>query len=456
VSDAIETRAGETGAAEKLRTYRRQSYAVWEITLKCNLACGHCGSRAGDARPDELTTAEAKDLIQQMADCGIGEVTLIGGEAFLRADWLELAREINRVGMLCTMTTGGFGVSAEMARRMVDAGIARVSLSVDGLEATHDFQRGKKGAWASAFRTMDHLAKAGMLFGNNTQLNRYSAPEFPQLYARLRDAGSTAWQLQLTVPMGNAADHAAWLLQPCELLDVFPMLARVTRRANAEGMAVLAGNNIGYYGPYEQLFRSTPDQPNAMWMGCQAGLYALGIEANGAIKGCPSLPTHAYTGGNIRDARLADILETKELTINMGGGEEAGTKHLWGACKTCQYAEICRGGCSWTAHVFFDRRGNNVYCHHRALEMDRKGQRERVVPQLLAIGRPFDNGTFKIIVEPKDAPWPDGDNLRFTKDKIVWPADAGWEEWPYVEDGEPTALKPRKSIVKEWLAALGR
>src|SRR5207253_1320649 len=133
------------------------SYAVWEITLKCNLACSHCGSRAGDARPDELTTAEALDLVTQMAEVGIGEVSLIGGEAFLREDWLEIAAAIGRAGMLCTMTTGGYGISLETARRMKDAGIARLSVSVDGLEATHDDLRGKRGSFAQCFAAMRHF-----------------------------------------------------------------------------------------------------------------------------------------------------------------------------------------------------------------------------------------------------------------------------------------------------------
>src|SRR5438128_2222802 len=61
--------------------------AVWEVTLRCDLACLHCSSRAGRARPDELTTAEALDLVDQMADLGVLEVTLIGGEVYLRDDW---------------------------------------------------------------------------------------------------------------------------------------------------------------------------------------------------------------------------------------------------------------------------------------------------------------------------------------------------------------------------------
>ncbi|MBD2212422.1 nif11-class peptide radical SAM maturase 3 [Nostoc linckia FACHB-104] len=399
-------------------TYRRKSYAVWEITLKCNLACNHCGSRAGHERSQELSTEEALDLVRQMAEVGIKEVTLIGGEAFLRPDWLEIAKAITEAGMLCGMTTGGYGISLETAQKMKAAGIRTVSVSIDGLEATHDRLRGRKGSWKYAFKTMSHLRTAGIAFGCNTQINRLSAPEFPQIYECIRDAGARAWQIQLTVPMGNAADNADILLQPYELLDIYPMIARVVRRAYDEGVQVQAGNNIGYYGPYERLLRGRGNEHEfSFWQGCGAGLSTLGIEADGAIKGCPSLPTTAYTGGNIRDRSLKDIVEnTEELRFNLG----AGTSHLWGFCQTCEFAELCRGGCSWTAHVFFDKRGNNPYCHHRALVHQERGLRERVVPKVKAPGLPFDNGEFELIVEPIDAPLPENDSLKFSADSINW------------------------------------
>ena len=408
--------------------YRRTSYAVWEITLKCNLACSHCGSRAGNTRTKELSTEEALDLVKQMAEVGIKEVTLIGGEAFLRPDWLEIASAINREGMRCTMTTGGYGISLETARKMKEAGIVTVSVSIDGLEETHDRLRGKKGSWKYAFKTMSHLREVGIKFGCNTQINRLSAPEFPQIYERIRDAGAVAWQIQLTVPMGNAADNADILLQPYELLDIYPMLARVARRAQKEGVQIQPGNNIGYYGPFERLLRGRGNGSEwSFWQGCSAGLSTLGIEADGAIKGCPSLPTSAYTGGNIRERNLREIVEqTEELRFNLGAGTPQGTAHLWGFCKTCEFAELCRGGCTWTAHVFFNKRGNNPYCHHRALVQSERGIKERVSPKVRAPGLPFDNGEFELIEESIDTPWPENDRLHFTADKIQWPES--WQE----------------------------
>ncbi|MCA1995091.1 MAG: radical SAM protein, partial [Coleofasciculus sp. S288] len=141
--------------------YVRTSYAVWEITLKCNLACSHCGSRAGNARPEELSTEEALDLVRQLAEVGIKEVTLIGGEAFMRPDWLTIAEAIAKSGMVCSMTTGGFGISLETAQRMKDAGIQTVSVSFDGMEETHDRLRGRKGSWKSALKTMSHFREVG-------------------------------------------------------------------------------------------------------------------------------------------------------------------------------------------------------------------------------------------------------------------------------------------------------
>jgi radical SAM protein with 4Fe4S-binding SPASM domain len=163
-----------------------------------------------------------------------------------------------------------------------------------------------------------------------------------------------------------------------------------------------AGNNVGYFGPYEGLLRSQGTQ-DAHWIGCQAGVSTLGIEADGAIKGCPSLPTGPYTGANIRDLSLAQIIEqTAPLNFNRRVVEDPtlATEDLWGFCAGCYYADVCRGGCNWTAHVFFGKRGNNPYCHHRALEQQARGRRERLVQVAPAPGAPFDHGLFELVEEP--------------------------------------------------------
>jgi len=397
----------------------RYAYAVWELTLQCNLGCVHCGSRAGQARAEELSTDEALDMVRQIADAGITEVTLIGGEAFLRADWLIIVQAIRDAGVSCTLTTGGYGISAATAASMAQAGIQQVSVSIDGTRETHDKLRGKTGSWNACFATLKNLRQAGLPISCNSQINRLSAPELPLIYADIFEAGCRAWQLALTVPMGRAADRPEILLQPSELLDLFPMLNELAGWAKRDGLLFYPGNNIGYYGPYERRLRSMQGS-GAIWEGCQAGMNTIGIEANGAIKGCPSLPTSTYVGGNIRDQPLRQILETSELTLNARQGTLQGASHLWGFCAECSYAELCRGGCTWTAHVFFGQRGNNPYCHHRALVRQKNGIRERLVLAERAPGEPFDHGRFALEQEPADAPWPEPDPHHFVADRIQW------------------------------------
>jgi radical SAM protein with 4Fe4S-binding SPASM domain len=406
-----------------LEGYRRRTIAVWELTLKCNLACSHCGSRAGAPRDQELTTSEALGLVAQLREVGIREVALIGGEAYLRPDWLIIAAAIADAGMVCSMTTAGFGLSAATAARMKQAGMRHVSVSVDGLAPAHDRLRGRAGSFAAAMTALRHLSDAGLLTGANTQINRLTAPDLPALYEEILAAGVEAWQLQLTVPSGNAADHPEILLQPCELGDLYDVLARIAARALIDGMSLMPGNNIGYHGPYTALLEAAGASP-AIGAGCAAGLSVLGIEADGTVKGCPSLPAAAYGAGNVRRQRL-ETMRDASSPFNVRAAAEPRAA-LWGFCARCRYAETCRGGCTWTAHAFFDRPGNNPYCHHRALTFERAGRRERVVQARGAPGVPFDNGVFRIVEEALDAPWPADDPLRFTAARVRWSSSHRW------------------------------
>jgi radical SAM protein with 4Fe4S-binding SPASM domain len=372
----------------------RPIYAVWEVTLKCDLACRHCGSRAGHARQDELSTAECLDLIAQMADLGVLEITLIGGEAYLREDFATLVAAIRARGMSVTTTTGGRGVTPELARAAADAGLESASISLDGLAETHDRLRGVSGSFASALRAMDHFRAAGVKISCNSQINRLSFRELPEILEIIAARGAHGWQWSMTVPMGRAADEPDVLLQPYELLEVFPVLGELARRARELGVTLWPGNNVGYFGPYESALRGSA--PRAQAGSCAAGRLVLGIEADGSIKGCPSLPTEAWTGGNIRDSSLKDIWErsaplryTRDRTVD----------DLWGYCRTCYYADLCRAGCTWTSFVFFGKPGNNPYCHHRALEMKRASKRERLQRIASAPGEPFDHGCFEIVLE---------------------------------------------------------
>lgn len=372
----------------------RPIYAVWEMTLACDLACRHCGSRAGKARPDELDTTEALDLVRQMAALGVKEVSMIGGEAYLRPDWLEILAEIRRTGMLANMTTGGRGISAEMAQQAAKTGLQSVSISLDGNEETHDRLRGVKGSYRSAVETMRHFGRAGVRVATNSQINRLSMPHLHHILDTMVENGSNAWQLQLTAAMGRAVDEDEVLLQPYDLLEVFPVLSELHDRCVESKVRMYPGNNIGYFGPYEKKLRGGGARDE--YSSCNAGRLVLGIEADGAIKGCPSLPTAEWTGGTVREHSLQEIWEG---TTPLRYTRDRTVADLWGFCGTCYYNEVCRAGCTWTSTMLFTKPGNNPYCHHRALELEKQGKRERLVKVEEAPNLPFDGGRFEIVLE---------------------------------------------------------
>lgn len=372
-------------------------YCVWEITLACDLGCKHCGSRAGKARPDELSTDECLEIVDQLARLGIRETSLIGGEAYLREDWTTIAAALVDRGIGVSVVTGARNLTQERVDAASRAGISSISISIDGLESTHDALRGPKGSWRSAVEAAGRVAKSPMRLSANTQINRLSMPELPALADLLVDLGATGWQVQMTVPMGRAADRPKLLLQPSDFLELFPLLAWIKQtKLDPAGLEIAPSNNVGYFSPYERLLRWRSEEKGNHWTGCSAGKWAIGLEADGKIKGCPSLPSAPYTGGNIRDDAIADVVANSHELTHLS---RRTTDDLWGYCKTCYYADVCMAGCTWTAHTFFGRPGNNPHCIHRAIQFEAQGLRERIVPVERAAGDPFDYGRFEIVVE---------------------------------------------------------
>lgn len=380
----------------------RPQYVVWELTLRCDQRCVHCGSRAGLARHDELTTTEALDVVRQLVALGAEEVALIGGEAYLHDGVFAVLRALRESGIRPTMTTGGRGVTRELADRLAAAGLHSVSVSVDGLEPTHDRLRGA-GSFAATVRAFGHLRGAGLTTLANTQLNRANRSELEALYDHLRAMGIASWQVQQTVPLGRAADRPELILQPYDLLDVMPRLARLKARAFDDGILLMPSSPLGYFGPEEgQLRALAPGQPS-FYPGCQAGKAVMGIESDGAVKGCPSLQTRHYVGGRVRETPLEEIWSRSPV---IGFNRQRTVDDLWGFCRACPFAATCLGGCTFTAHAILGRIGNNPMCHFRARTLAREGLRERLVLVERAPGEPFDNGRFDIVVEALDAPEP--------------------------------------------------
>jgi radical SAM protein with 4Fe4S-binding SPASM domain len=347
---------------------KRLGYAprtcVWELTLACNMSCRHCGSRAGKARPDELTQPEALRLCQDLADLGVKRLTLGGGEPTLRQDWTMLAEALGARGVRVNMVTNGRGWGKQQAARAKSFRLESVAFSVDGCEVTHNYIRRVKGQWRELLDSIDLTVAAGVPVSVVTQINRRNLQELEELHALLAAHKVRSWQLQLGNPSGNMADHPDLVIGPADILDIVPRVAKLRKLPGRPH--VYAGDNVGYYGDHEADIRDTGGLV-PFWVGCQAGCQVIGIESNGNVKGCLSLPSamngeSRFIEGNIRQRSLREIWESPEA---FSYNRKFKVSQLKGFCRTCEYAEICRGGCSWTAFSHTGDRNDNPYCYYR-------------------------------------------------------------------------------------------
>ncbi len=345
---------------------------VWELTLRCNLNCRHCGSRAGRARADEMPTPRALRLCHELADLGCRRLTLGGGEPTLHPDWGMLAATLVQRGVRVNMTTNGLNWSRTLAQQIQAFGLESVCFSVDGLRETHEYVRRVPGHFDQIIDAFHMCRSMGLAFSVITTINRRNLGELEALRAIFARAGVRSWQLQVGNPTGNMDDHRDLVIEPEDLLEVVPLVARMRRETKRPRIYV--GDNVGYYGGLEQDLREQKALV-PFWSGCRAGCQVLGIESNGNIKGCLSLPSSLnhvddFVEGNVAERPLAEVWNKPGA---FAYNREFERDDLGGFCRTCEYAEICRGGCFWTSYAHTRGQRDNPYCYHRqVIERDRR------------------------------------------------------------------------------------
>ncbi|MBW2455586.1 MAG: radical SAM protein [Deltaproteobacteria bacterium] len=372
-------------------------YCVWEVTLACDQRCLHCGSRAGKRRPDELSTAACEEAIAQLAALGVREVTLMGGEAYLRNDWLRLIAALRDAGIAPTLLTGGRGLSPDELAKAQRAGLVHLGLSIEGLADVHDAIHGVAGSFDSALQVLRRARELDLPTTVNTNLSPKAVAGLPALLDQLAGVGVASWRMGMVIPSGRAAAHPELLIQPHALVALMPQLADLYLAGLEHALVVQWDDGMGYFGPYEHLLRSGREQAT-WWQGCHAGINGLGLQSDGTAKPCTSLPA-SYAAGTVTGESLESLWRQSPA---MAFARDSSVDELWGFCGSCYYAALCRAGCTWTSHALFGKRGNNPYCHHRALELARQGVRERLVVLRGGAGEPYDHGELALEVEALD------------------------------------------------------
>ena len=354
----------------------------WEVTKGCNLRCIHCRATATElSSPLDLPTTKALNLIEQVSQYALPILVLSGGEPLFRADIFQLARFATDRGLRVALATNGTLVSKEIARKIVDSGVRRVSISLDGADAaTHDAFRGIPGAFDAALRGFRNLKELGMSVQINTTIARHNAHQLPAVLELVRSIGADALHTFLLVPVGCGVDIAAEQMVPPaeyeEILNWFydrsqeggielkatcaPHYFRVMRqrraaerRAATTAALPTSAPKEGEIGPTEMTMPGStgidlhphaarggaahghPDGMSAVTKGCLAGTGVCFISHVGEVYPCGYLPVLA---GDLRQQSFAEIWENAEVFQALRE-----TDNLKGKCGHCEFRNVCMG-----------------------------------------------------------------------------------------------------------------
>ncbi len=307
---------------------------AWELTRACNLACRHCRASATSCTPPgELSTQEAFALLDDIASFAQPTIILTGGEPLLRADLFDIARHATERGLRSVAATNGSLLDAAAARRLVEAGVRRISVSLDGSDAaSHDSLRGVPGAFEQALRGIGCARDAALPFQLNTTVTTDNADQLPAIHELAIRLGAAAHHVFLLVPTGRAASLRGMELDARRYEAILNWLADRFVSSPIEIRATCAPH---FYRILRQ--RGVATQAR----GCLAGQSFCFISHTGDVQPCGYFDVQV---GNIRQKSLREIWEKAELFRDLRDHAAYG-----GKCGSCEFLRVC-GGCRARAY----------------------------------------------------------------------------------------------------------
>jgi radical SAM protein with 4Fe4S-binding SPASM domain len=306
----------------------------WNLTRKCNLKCPHCYINATTQElENELSTEESKNLIDQICEVSRPLLILSGGEPLLRQDVFELVRYGASKGLKMGLGSNGSLIDATAAKRLKDAGIETVSISLDSpIPEQHDEFRGVRGSWAKAVNAIKALQENGVLVQVNTTLTQHNYDQVDDIMSLAENLGVENFHLFFLVPTGRGV----------KIADISPAKYENMIKTTFARVAKHKLNVRPSCAP--QFMRIARDMGLNMsrWIrGCLAGLYYCRVYPNGDITPCPYLPIKL---GNVREKSFKEIWFNSEIFKTLRDFNA-----LKGKCGVCDYRALC-GGCRARAY----------------------------------------------------------------------------------------------------------
>ena len=307
---------------------------AWEVTAACNLACEYCRASAS-ASPDqaELSTEEALAFIDQVAP-ERPMIILSGGEPLLRSDIFELAEYARDRGIRVSLATNGTLLSPRMVERIKRAGIARVSISLDGPDSeTNDFTRGP-GSFNLARRGIENL-RGEVDFQINMTITKENLDAVGPTMDLAEELGAVAFHLFFLVPTGRGREEE--LVTPEEQDEILRWVARECRRRRIEVKVTCAPQ----YGLVMREVLTESEREGMMGSACLAGTGFVFVSRTGDVCPCGYLPVVA---GNVRMESFPEIWESSPVF------QDLRKRELLGRCGGCDHRTVC-GGCRARAYA---------------------------------------------------------------------------------------------------------
>ncbi len=307
-------------------------HAVYSVTNRCPLECVHCSAAAGSARTDELTTAEALDVLSQLRAAGVFDLAVSGGEPLLRPDIWDLLHHAVALGFRVGIGSSGLPLTQDNVARLADSGVHRVQISLDGLAATHDRVRGHQGLFQRARAAVEQCVAAGIRTHVCFTPHRLNHHELESVVQQAVAWGVSLINVSQFVATGRGTQ--ALNLSPGEQEDLFRRwrLLRDQYRSQVVFTSHLARRSL------------VDDEVNCMpgFRGCQAGQALCAIDPCGNVFPCVMLPTAL---GNLRQQPFRAIWGESPLVHALQDRTRVG-----GYCGGCPHLERC-GGCRAAAYA---------------------------------------------------------------------------------------------------------
>ncbi len=320
---------------------------AWEVTRSCNLNCAHCRAAASCRHyRGELSTKKCLNLIDEIAAVSSPVIILTGGEPLLRPDIFKIAAYGTNKGLRMVMATNGTLVTPAVAQKMIQSGIKRVSISIDGKDAhSHDNFRQQKGAFAGAMQGIEALKIAGMEFQINTTITTNNLEQIKDILKLAKDIGAAAHHIFLLVPTGRGKDLASQAITAADYEETLKWFYRESLKCEIQLKATCAPHYFRIMHQNkpkgEEPVKKAGSHFHESTRGCLGGITFCFISHIGQVQPCGYLELNC---GNVKKKSFASIWEKSEVFRNLRDYSKYG-----GKCGRCEFIKVC-GGCRARAY----------------------------------------------------------------------------------------------------------